>query len=131
MKTSKSQNSIVLTGRLTADATTNESRSFARFDIAHGQGYKATKNEDGKKVLVENPTLFMKCVMFNKAGKTEVEIPLDILAKGQGVVVSGFLRPSEWTDKDGRKHRDIELVARSVEPISAEEVDEAEADDEE
>lgn len=95
----KSLNTIILSGRLTADATINESGSRANFSIAH--------NFTSEKVAYVNFT------MFNKNGNRKVEIPADLLKKGTAVEVKAYFYP------DGDKGK-YEFIARSVEPLAEE-----------
>ncbi len=47
------------------------------------------------------------------------------LKKGQLLTVRGYVRPEEWTDKDGLKHNRIVMVANEVlEPETKEETSE-------
>lgn len=97
----ESINNITLTGRLTADATTNESKSFARFAIAHNMGKDKTP-------------VFANFVMFAKNGRFTNEIPFDLLKKGTPVKVEAYMYP------DGKS---ISLVVKSVTVIPNEEAE--------
>lgn len=115
----KSSNNISLSGRLTADAITNESKSYARFTVAHNMG----KDEQGNSKVI-----FLEVTMFNKNHKKDVVIPFDLLKKGQNVLVNAWLQPDTYTNKDGKTVNSLKYVVKSVEAITAEE---AEASDEE
>ena len=110
----KSINTFAISGRLTSDANIYDGKKgkVARFDIAHNYG----KGMDA---------LFVKAVMFSKNGKKDVNIPENLLKKGQAVTVSGYLRPNNNT-KDGKTYRDIDFVVLSC----VETADEGEAEGE-
>lgn len=104
----KSTNNVTLTGRLTADATTNESKSFARFAIAHNMG---------------DDVVFNDFVMFAKKGNRTVEIPFDILTKGTPVKVNAFMRrrvDSTAKNEDGTEKRTyrVDLIVKSIEVLA-------------
>ena len=99
-----SNNYIQVSGRLTADVTPNESRSFARFSIAMNFG------RDEKK-----ETLFLNCVAFQKEFEdNRQDIPWDILKKGRQVFVTGRLHPNSWKDKNGNVHKDMDIVVNKI-----------------
>lgn len=86
-------NQVIISGRLTSDAHTSESKNFAGFDIAHNMG----KNRE---------PLFDSVKMFDKNGESHVDIPFDILKKGRRVKVTGYRRTENetFTAKDGSEH---------------------------
>ena len=110
----KSSNNITLSGRLTADAISNESKSFARFTIAHNMGKDA---QGAQKVL------FFEATMFAKNHKREVAIPFDLLKKGQPVLVNAWLMPDSYTNKDGKTVNTVKYVVKTVEAITNEDAD--------
>lgn len=97
-----SENSFTMTGRLVKDVVTNESKSFARFTLAHNFG----KDMDA---------LFTDVVAFAKNGKKDVDIPFDILVKGAKIRVSGFMRPNNH-EYNGKKYYSTDFVALTIEP---------------
>lgn len=116
MKT-KSTNSVVLTGRLTADAKPMANEAGVRFSIAHNMGK-------------ENPTLFVEFTMFAKNGKVTKQIPTDLLVKGQAVTVSAYMMANNYTKADGTEVKGIQFIVKSVEALEAEAEDnEAEAEE--
>ena len=104
-----SRNNYEVSGRLTADAVISEGKNgkVARFSVAHNFGK-------------DMAPLYINAVMFSKNGKKDIEIPESLLKKGAAVIVSGFLRPNNFTKQDGSTFRSLDLVALSVEAIKAE-----------
>lgn len=100
----ESINIVSLSGRLTADAFTNESKSFARFTIAHN--------------FAKDKVVYPDFVMFAKNGKFEKKIPFDLLKKGAAVKVNAYFYPD--TDKEG-KPNGYKFVVKTVEPLTKEE----------
>lgn len=98
----KADNYIQMSGRLTADVTPNEKKTFARFCIAHN----ITKDSD---------PIFLNCVIFKKEfDKNRQTIPWDLLQKGTEIFVTGKLAPNNWTDKEGVKHRGFDVVVSKI-----------------
>lgn len=110
----KSTNNLSLSGRLTADAVTNEAKSYARFTIAHNMGRDAEGNQKA---------IFIELSMFAKNHNKNVAIPFDLLKKGQPVVVNAWMMPDSYTAKDGRTVNTVRYVVKSVEAITPEEAD--------
>ena len=108
MKT-QSKNSVILTGRLTADAQPLASDAGVRFSIAHNMGK-------------DNAPLFLDVTMFAKNGRFENKIPTDLLKKGQAVTVSAYMKPNSYTKADGTQVRTIDFIAKSVEELVPEAV---------
>ena len=103
-------NYIQLSGRLTADVTPNEGKTFARFNLA-----KNFQAKDGKQ------TRFFRCVIFKKEFEANQQtIPWDLLTKGQEILLTGKLTPNTWTDKDGAEHQDIEIVVNKIRDLAEE-----------
>lgn len=97
------QNYIQISGRLTADVTPNENKTFARFSIAHN--FKGDKTDP----------LFLNCVIFKKEfDDNKQSIPWDILKKGCDILVTGKLTSNNWTDKSGVMHKGIDLVLDKI-----------------
>ena len=96
-------NYIQISGRLTADVTPNENKTFARFSLA--------KNFNGS----DRKAIFFGCVIYKKEfEKNQQTIPWDLLVKGQEVLVTGRIAPNVWKDKNGHEHTDIELVLSKI-----------------
>ena len=114
----KSINTFAVSGRLTSDAQIYDGKNgkVARFSIAHNFG----KGMD---------PLYLDTVMFSKNGKKAVEIPVDLLKKGQAVELGGYLRPNISTDEAGKTYRRIDFVVLTCNaPAEAEAEAEADAE---
>lgn len=98
----QSVNSFAMSGRLMADAQTNDKKGYARFTIIHNFGKGMTP-------------LFFDVVMFPKNGSKDVKIPWNLLKKGTPVTVSGFSRPNVYTNEtSGKIYRSIDHIALEV-----------------
>lgn len=100
----KSQNSVILTGRLTADAKELASNAGVTFSIAHNMGK-------------DRSPLFADFTFFAKNGSRQVEIPRDLLKKGQAVTVSAWMKPNEYFNAEGETVRGIQLIVKKVEAL--------------
>ena len=101
---SQSKNSVVLTGRLTADAQPMANDAGVRFSIAHNMGK-------------DNDPLFLDFAMFVKNGSFTNKIPTDLLKKGQAVTVSAFMKPNSYTKADGTPVRTVQYIVKTVEAL--------------
>lgn len=98
-------NHITIMGRLTKDVElrrTGSGTAVASFTLAVDRD---RKNEEGEK-----ETDFIDCVAWRGTG----EFVSKYFAKGSTAVVSGRLQIRNWTDKEGNKRRNAEVVADSV-----------------
>jgi len=110
------ENSFSVTGFVAADASIKQftTASVARFSLAVGRMEKV--GEETKRI---SAFLSMECWRKNDSASFE------LLKKGQLLTVRGYVRPEEWTDKDGVKHNRIVMVANEVlEPETKEETSE-------
>lgn len=112
---SQSKNSVVLTGRLTADAQPMANDAGVRFSIAHNMGK-------------DNEPLFLDFTMFRKNGAYVNRIPTDLLKKGAAVTVSAYMKPNSYTKEDGTPVRSIRFIVKTVEALVPEQAAD-EADD--
>ena len=102
-------NYIQLSGRLTADVTPNEGKTFARFTLAKN----FTKDNKSSR--------FFRCVIFKKEfDDNQQSIPWDLLKKGQEVLLTGKFHPNTWIDKDGVEHQDLEIVVNKIRDLDEE-----------
>ena len=95
-------NHITLMGRLTRDAElryTQSNTPVASFRIAVDRDYQP---KDGG----ERDTDFIDCVAWRGTG----EFINKHFHKGSMIVVSGRLQMREWTDRDGNKRTNAEVV---------------------
>ena len=99
-------NTAFFMGRLTNDAEikyTIDSKPVARFTIAVQRKFKKEGEQD---------TDFFKCVAFGKvAGRIE---RLGLL-KGTKLVINCEVRNNNFTDKDGQKRYEVQLIVNEFE----------------
>lgn len=98
-------NKIFIMGRLTRDPElrrTQNGTAVAGFALAVDLDYK---NADGTK-----ETDFIEVV----AWRTTAEFVSKYFTKGRMAIVEGRLQIRDWTDKDGNKRRNAEVVADNV-----------------
>ena len=99
-------NRIVLMGRLTRDPELRHTQSgtaVASFTLACDRDFK-DKNSN------ERTTDFIDIV----AWRNNAEFAAQYLAKGRMAVVEGRLQFRDWTDKDGGKRRNAEVLAEHI-----------------
>ena len=99
-------NHIVIMGRLVRDPElrrTGSGVAVTSFTLAVDRDFG--KNENG-----ERETDFIDCVAWRQTG----EFVGKYFAKGRMAVVSGRLQIRPWTDKDGNKRRQAEVIAENV-----------------
>ena len=100
-----SLNHIDIMGRMVSDPElrrTNSGVAVTSFTLAVDRDY----TKDG----AEKETDFIDCV----AWKNTAEFVSKYFGKGRMAVVSGRLQMRSWTDKDGNKRRNAEVVADNV-----------------
>ena len=98
-------NKIILMGRLTRDPDlrrTNSGTPVASFTIAVDRDFKS---QDGEK-----ETDFIDVVVW----RNTAEFVSKYFTKGRMAVVEGRLQIRDWTDKDGGKRRNAEVIADNV-----------------
>ena len=98
-------NKIILMGRLTLDPELRRTQSgtaVASFTLAVDRDYKP---QDG-----ERETDFIDVVAWRGTG----EFVSKYFTKGRMAVVEGRLQVRDWTDKDGNKRRNTEVIADNV-----------------
>lgn len=99
-------NKIVVMGRMTSDPElrrTNSGVPVASFTLAVDRDF-ADKNSG------EKETDFIDCV----AWRSTAEFVDKYFGKGRMAVVSGRLQIRSWTDNNGNKRRNAEIVADNV-----------------
>lgn len=99
-------NRITLMGRLTRDPelrTTQTGTPVASFAIACDRDFK-------DKQTGEKATDFIDIVAWRQTA----EFVSKFFTKGRMAVVEGRLQVREWTDKDGHKRRNAEVIADNV-----------------
>ena len=98
-------NTITVMGRLTKDPElrrTNTGTAVASFTVAVDRDFK---DQNGVK-----ETDFIEVVVW----RNTAEYVCQHFSKGRMAVVSGRLQMRDWTDKDGNKRRNAEIVADNV-----------------
>ena len=98
-------NHISIMGRLTRDPElryTNAGTPVASFTLAVDRDFK---NQNGDK-----ETDFIDCVAWKSTG----EFVSKHFSKGRMAIVAGRLQIREWTDENGGKRRNAEVVAGNV-----------------
>ena len=98
-------NHITIMGRLTRDPElrhTNTGTAVAGFTLAVDRDFAAQG--------AEKETDFIECV----AWRNTAEFVSKYFAKGRMAVVSGRLQLRKWTDKDGNKRTNAEVIADNV-----------------
>lgn len=98
-------NKIFIMGRLTRDPElrrTSNGTAVASFSLAVDRDYK---NADGTK-----ETDFIDVVAWRQSA----EFVSKYFSKGRMAVVEGRLQMRDWTDKDGNKRRNAEVVVDNI-----------------
>ena len=99
-------NHIVIMGRLTRDPELRQTPGgvpVASFSLAVDRGF--VSKDSG-----ERQTDFIDVVAWEK----RAEFVSKFFTKGQMAAVSGRLQIRDWTDKDGNKRRNAEVVADNI-----------------
>lgn len=99
-------NQIIIMGRFVRDPElrrTGSGVAVASFTLAVDRDFSG---KDGG----EKETDFIDCVAWRQAG----EFVSKYFAKGRMACVSGRLQIRNWTDKDGNKRRNAEIIADNV-----------------
>lgn len=94
-------NKVILMGRLTRDCEVRYSQgaepvAVNRFSVAVNRKFKKEGEPDAD---------FFNCIAFGKQG----EVISQYFKKGNLINIVGELRNNNWTDKDGKKHYDIQV----------------------
>lgn len=99
-------NKIILCGRITRDLSirhTQDGKAVARFGMAVNRRYKQEGQPEAD---------FFNCVAFGKV----VEIfEKCAVGKGTKLLLECEARNNNWTDKEGKKHYDIDFIVNAVE----------------
>lgn len=98
-------NKIFIMGRLTRDPELRSTQSgtpVASFSLAVDRDFK---EQDGSRA-----TDFIDCV----AWRSSAEFVDKYFSKGRMAVVEGRLQIRDWTDKEGNKRRNAEVIVTSI-----------------
>lgn len=113
-------NQIVLSGRITRDPARRETPSgiaVTNFSIAVAR--PGTKKED-------RVSDFFDCVVWRGGA----DVVAKYFKKGDGITVTGHVQTREWTDKDGNKRTDKEVVVSEFEfPLARKQQDQTAQDE--
>ena len=97
------ENSFILTGFVAKDA---EIRTFTDNDVARfpmAIGRKETKDNATNRI-----SAFINVEAWRKSGSASFEL----LKKGTLLTIEGYLKPEEWTGKNGVKQNGIKFMAQ-------------------
>jgi single-strand DNA-binding protein len=106
-------NSVTLIGRLVADPElryTQKGAPVCDFRIASSRRWK--NRESGE---WQEETLFINVVAWRR----QAELANDFLKKGSAVLIEGSLRSRQWENTKGEKRTTIEVVARRIQYLDA------------
>lgn len=106
-------NSVTLIGRLVADPElryTQKGAPVCDFRIASSRRWK--NRETGE---WQEETLFINVVAWRR----QAELANDFLKKGSAVLIEGNLRSRQWENTKGEKRTTIEVVARRIQYLDA------------
>ena len=101
-----SLNRVCIMGRITRDLElrrTQEGTAVTSFTVAVDDDFKS-------KATGEKKTYFLDVVAWRQSA----EFVCQHLGKGRMVVVEGKLTVRDWTDKDGNKRRNAEIIADNI-----------------
>lgn len=107
---SQSLNKIMLIGRLGRDAETRftaNDNAVTSFSVATDHGYK------GKDGNWANETTWHNIISWNPSDYLKAA-----LVKGRPVYVEGRLTRRDYTDKEGAKRFNVEVVAEKIIPLA-------------
>ena len=111
-------NKTILTGRLTRDIeirTTANGKKMGAFTVAVNRIFK----QDG-----QPEADFFNCKAFGKTAETLQKLNV---AKGTKLLLDCEARNNNWTDKDGKKHYDIDFIVNTFEFCESKKTSNAEA----
>lgn len=98
-------NSVNIMGNLVADPEIHQTSAKTSVTNARIACQKNYKNNDG-----EYDADFFNVVAFGNTA----EFITKYFSKGESIIINGSLATNEWEDKEGNKHRDVNIVANSV-----------------
>ncbi len=107
-----SVNKVILVGRLGQDPELKQTSAGAvcKFSIATSESW----TKDGQK---QEKVEWHKIVVWNKLA----EICSKFLQKGKQVYVEGKIQTQQWEDQEGKKRTSTEILANTVQFLSAQE----------
>lgn len=99
-------NRICIMGRITRDLElrrTQDGTAVTSFTVAVDDDFKS-------KATGEKKTYFLDVVAWRQLAESVCQY----LGKGRMIVVEGKLTVRDWTDKDGNKRRNAEIIADNI-----------------
>ena len=96
-------NRIIIMGRLTADPDIRIGNGVevARFTLAVDRRYKREGQPSAD---------FFRCVAFGKLSNTINQY----VFKGSKIAIQGEMQQNDWTDKEGKKHYDWQVIVAEM-----------------
>ena len=109
----KTVNNFQISGFVVNNATINQfaTATIARFGLSVR---RTEKNGDEEKKV--SAILNIEAWKSNEAADA-----FNLLTKGKRIMVEGYFKPEEWTDKDNVNHNTIKLVATKFSEVTEEE----------
>lgn len=107
------ETTLTVRGRLTADGElrfTPSGSGVANFTVAS----QASKFDKQTNQWVDQPTKFWRCAAWNQGKLTRAENIVNLLKKGDNVIVYGELTIREYVDKEGNKKTAEEIRVESI-----------------
>lgn len=97
------ENSFIITGFIAKDAEIRPfpNNSLARFPLAIAR--QETKGNETIRV-----SAFLNVEVWRKNGSASFEL----LKKGTMLTIEGYVKPEEWTDKNGVKQNSVKWIAQ-------------------
>lgn len=105
-------NQVILMGNLTADPELRylqDGTAVCSLRMAVNQVYTTPAGEKKEEVVFVRVTVWRK----------QAESCAEYLKKGKPILVDGRLKLNQWTDKDGKKRSNLDVVARRVQFLGA------------
>lgn len=108
----KNLNIHIIKGTIGRDARINKvgERAVANFSVATEYDFKKSDGSWGKETTWHNVSAWQGFGICD----------LELLVKGTPVLVVGRERTREWTDQQGQKHTEYELLAESLDILATE-----------
>lgn len=99
-------NTVYIAGNLTRDPEVryfDDGKAVSNFTVALNE-----RSKDGKET-----TSFIRCAAWGDVALRSAEL----MRTGTRVIIEGRLNQKTWTDKDGKKHDEVSVIARSVDVV--------------
>ena len=106
-------NNVIIIGRLTQDpkyTVTQNGKGVLACNVAVNRRYLDTRTNEWK-----DDTVFVPVVVWGESA-TRLK---DRVKKGTPVFVEGRLTTSEYTDKEGKTHRSLQITASRVQVLES------------